>query len=52
MNASQKQSARKFVELWTFRRGSESGEVASGLIGDHDDVSWKKWDESGKHDVM
>ena len=26
MNASQKQVARKFVERWTFRRGSEKGE--------------------------
>ena len=26
MNAMQKQAARKFVECWTFRRGSEKGE--------------------------
>ena len=26
MNVSQKQAARKFVERWTFRRGSEKGE--------------------------
>jgi len=26
MNVSQKQVARKFVECWTFRRGSEKGE--------------------------
>ena len=26
MNTTQKQTARKFVERWTFRRGSEKGE--------------------------
>lgn len=31
MTTSQKQAARKFVERWTFRRGSEKGEAMQFL---------------------